>query len=1830
MIRNLFQLFFLLISFQFFGQVYPVQITPIFNTPYSSRVSDYATSMDVKMQLLINPSDISITNRQVRLKMYLQGNNINAQSTDYVSGINPIYINGGELLTLTNLDIAALFRLENLQGISPAQYANALPEGMYNVCFEMYDYLTNQRISQKSCAYLYLMLNDPPLLNTPAKNESIAESDFPNILFTWTPRQLNATNVSYQFEIKEILDPTIDTQIGFLTSPTLYEETLYSTALLYDISKPNLIAGKRYAWRVRAMSTSGLSLNNVFKNEGYSEIFHFTYASHCPAPTFILSEALSARSVRISWLGDNSHTKYHIQYKKANVSGAEWFEVYTLNTQTTLSDLEAGVTYEFRVGGSCEPAVLGTTASFTYSGINQFSMPAAGTTNATFTCGLNPAVAIANQTPINNLIVSETFTAGDFPVKILELSGNNPYTGKGYIIVPYLADTKIAVIFNNITINTNYQLINGIVETSYNPDAPNIIDLEDLTGGNNGEIVTQTVPFEITSVTINPNGDIIVSGPNGEQITIPGGSNTVITGTTATGGTGAVYNVDSQGNVTGPFTPAPGGATTPQNTDGVSASGLTTEFTAQGITVTFEPTTTTKYSWDVVPDTAPSYIKDKYAKVGSAYLPYKAVVNGQSDVLKAKFTLTDTSIVLDSIVFKTQHGILIDKVKQGNDYILTLKGTKTYAEEEVQAVIKQGDKYKVAGAFKLVHLSEKLVTITLVPLNSTNSIPATAITNLEAVYAKVGVKLTVKTAPVLTYDGGGDNKITTSDSDIFDYYTDEEKAINAQLKALPNYDPKTYYLIYSNLPSDKGIEGFMALGGQFGYVFPNASNKTAAHELAHGVFALQHPFSTDGDKGKTPFLMDYGTGTELWHNDWAQINNPALKYYGFQSSGDGEQISDKLLANRFIESLKVFSIYKGEPSYNVNQNDITGSDSFYDEKTKKYIKEAYLNEVIVHATKFSPTEIKQESITTTDNDNLKLYVKIDSSNSSYSGVQLIDELISNQFTSLDGTEKRFFFQYEGTISEEDKTKLKSNILATPTAKGILINMPVSSYTIFKNGILDFHSNFNRKNNWLNILSTAIKNKDIDNLKKYPASALLLVDVESRKLLFDEFTKEYINKTFMLSDLDEEIIYVTLLNSLITDQDAQQNSKLLNDVFNNADNIYSSIDDIDIKLSLRKNIRRLVSKADNNVVFDNFKKLVCCNNLMRNLFADFLLGIDKKQDIALKTSVLNYLNNSGKFIADVFSKTKIKDDDFIKSINILYKWSCEIYNDNYLTISSLSNQQIPLSTPVVENTSINNSVNRFFQTDNLSIYYTGVTNISSNGKNFDFYDAINSQTITTTVNDCVVVTRISDTNNNNNEYVYNNNYKIGKPFSDFINLKFEDDFNNFDFKKNDVVTVPLIYANYIQYLIDEQKSDATFRCALGGLVLVTAPFTGGGSVVVYGSMFFGAGNMVIALNENSIKGLEGGEECINAFDTAELLFSVGVIGKTIGAGNLSNYTFDATKFKNYIQDSYNYVKLQNISTKLKSLEKLFYKFGNKITNFDAKKLKEILLNVDLAKSCKNFKTYVKNTTVATIFRANLEYEIGSLKYLDELNKEGLFFSTINGTKVTTVTNSFTILAKADDVYINVNGLVSKKNLTFYTNAEGKLFYLVEEVVSGAGRHPNWVEVLDVTQKVEGLTPHVLKVETNVSGAFIPKSKTIGITTFNMEGFKGCHTENALKDYVQANGGAYIVKNKSVGVGGVYEGQPVIYLNNKEYVKINGQFVEYEVGKLGGTSSFFPENWTNVKIKEEVEFAIANNHGKVNPDDLNDNLHFGYSKDGSVEIQFYYNSDGSIGSYFPKKR
>ena len=86
-------------------------------------------------------------------------------------------------------------------------------------------------------------------------------------------------------------------------------------------------------------------------------------------------------------------------------------------------------------------------------------------------------------------------------------------------------------------------------------------------------------------------------------------------------------------------------------------------------------------------------------------------------------------------------------------------------------------------------------------------------------------------------------------------------------------------------------------------------------------------------------------------------------------------------------------------------------------------------------------------------------------------------------------------------------------------------------------------------------------------------------------------------------------------------------------------------------------------------------------------------------------------------------------------------------------------------------------------------------------------------------------------------------------------------------------------------------------------------------------------------------------------------------------------------------------------------------------------------------------------------------------------------------------------------------------------------------------------------------------------------------------------------------------------------------NTVIIKTDG--TEIIKGNNQGISSFFPKNWNKNRILDEVEYTIVNNHGR-DLTSTNPNEYFGFSRDGKVEIHFYNNPDGTIGSYFPKKR
>ena len=881
------------------AQIYPVQVTPQLIPPYSLKLSDYQTTSSEKLFVNVLLTDTQELGRQVRLKMYIEGQGLNIQTLDFVAGASPLFLDGGINQRLSNLDLRAYFNLNNLLGLSPQQYNQALPDGRYNFCFEAYDFLSGQRLSRKSCFPVYLILNDPPILNIPNRGDLVTAQNPQNIIFNWTPRHLNATGVQYEFTLKELWDTGIDPQAAFLSSPPLFQTTTFATTLLHGPADIQLLEGKTYGWQVRALVSDGISETSVFRNNGHSEIYHFRYEGNCDPPSFVFSEAQNSQTVQITWQYSD-HLRYEIQYRKKGYGDEDWFSAYAYNQQTTIHNLEAGTTYEFRVGGECTPQ-----GGFAFSEMNEFTTPTEEET-AYYNCGVMPEMDISNQNPLQNIGVNEVFTAGDFPVTVKEVTNSGGvYSGWGFITVPYLADTKIRVEFNDIHINTDFQLIQGVVETSYDADWEGIGDIDDLIDdifGDDGEIDTfDASEIDIADIEVDENGNILLIDENGNEIPIEVDTPVIITDEN-----GDQWQVDEDGNVSALGEEAEGGSPNSDNTNGVANNGDVTQISSSDVSVLFAPSGF--YSTDQlrqnITDTS---FTNKYESIpqangGNYDVLYKAVSNApqSTDQLIATATLTNGKTT-DDIVFKTKQGTKVPATWSGNSATLTLEKQFDFAKEEILATVKPADStanYDIAGKVNIWHLAQQQVNVTLVPVGN-GAVSTNIADEINAIYNPAGVQFNITIAPTMSIDQSiwdvenANGKLDIGDSNTLANYTLEERAIYNYYKTQATLQDQMYYIFVLGTDitiTDSATQGFMPLKRQYGFVFnPTNKSRTIAHELGHGIFGLEHPFTEYTiPQSTSDLLMDYGTGMVFTHMDWQKIHAPGLQLYIFQGDEDGE------------------------------------------------------------------------------------------------------------------------------------------------------------------------------------------------------------------------------------------------------------------------------------------------------------------------------------------------------------------------------------------------------------------------------------------------------------------------------------------------------------------------------------------------------------------------------------------------------------------------------------------------------------------------------------------------------------------------------------------------------------------------------------------------------------------------------------------------------------------------------------------------------------------------------------------------------------------------------
>ena len=199
----------------------------------------------------------------------------------------------------------------------------------------------------------------------------------------------------------------------------------------------------------------------------------------------MLTAMTESTSVQLRWSAQammpNQEYPYKVMYRE---KGKTWKSQKVSMPYAKLTNLKRGRTYIYKVGVACgletaySSSVFGE-ESYMYSTEQEFTTTEQIDEKSQVQCGVKPEIRIKNTNPLqDNLYPNTTFTAGDFPVTVLNATGNNGvYSGEGYVKVPYLQDTKIRVVFNGIKLNTERQLIEGKLVTTYDETERNVVEV---------------------------------------------------------------------------------------------------------------------------------------------------------------------------------------------------------------------------------------------------------------------------------------------------------------------------------------------------------------------------------------------------------------------------------------------------------------------------------------------------------------------------------------------------------------------------------------------------------------------------------------------------------------------------------------------------------------------------------------------------------------------------------------------------------------------------------------------------------------------------------------------------------------------------------------------------------------------------------------------------------------------------------------------------------------------------------------------------------------------------------------------------------------------------------------------------------------------------------------------------------------------------------------------------------------------------------------------------------------------------------------------------------
>ncbi|MBK6952873.1 MAG: fibronectin type III domain-containing protein [Crocinitomicaceae bacterium] len=822
------------------------------------------------MKIFLTLTDFTVPSYQVKLRFTLTGNGYSI-TTSSLLNLPTTTLSPGSPVEISGSDLAPYLSSQNLlfSGIDVADYEirKVLPEGPCQICVEVIDFSNpNQAVlSNPACTQVWFSLNDPPLLNTPFCGTQITPTDPQQLIFSWTPLHMNSMHSSgtqYVFELFEIRPDGADPNQVVNSSLPIFMQVTDQTFINYGITEPQLQTGMSYVWRVRAQDIQG---RDFFRNNGYSSVCTFTYGniaeSLADGITLTLNTAgTGTRKGDAWWNASSTFTSYKVEVRKTGNPDYEWFPYNATNGELKIYQLEPETQYECRVKG-----LIGTEYESEWSNISVFTTQPL----TDYACGstTTPPGEI-NFTPLTNAIAGLTFEIGQFELFVTDIEPLDPilqpghYRGTGKIAVGF-AIINIRVSFDDILVDDNLMVRSGKVEA--------------ITEGMDAWLAGTTEPDYYVDGTITDfewvDSTSLTVWVDGVPQTFNFADHDPLV---IQDEDGMIYTFHSDGTYTV-----------------ISILVYSTDVLAG----------TADYRIDFSPDPNQIYGFDKkeYAAWLSDYevirlldstnyfVSYKSLAPDQTDYVIANIR-SENPLSNVTFVAQTSTGTTNLASEQINDstYRVTLAGMSSsfyvYAEDDGNRIGKLW--------VKVLPAIEK--EIVFVPVNGASlSQIAQVETELNAIYKQANVSFDVTTKSNYqssTWDLNADGKLQTGDVDLMSHYSEEMRLLRDEYFASDTgYNKNAYYIfiIPQFLQADLG--GYMVRGKGVGFLKNGETPRTAAHELAHGIFALEHTFPAI-EEGSTENLLDYSNGTHLAQKQWYDIHNPLPAFSFLDDEESGESV----------------------------------------------------------------------------------------------------------------------------------------------------------------------------------------------------------------------------------------------------------------------------------------------------------------------------------------------------------------------------------------------------------------------------------------------------------------------------------------------------------------------------------------------------------------------------------------------------------------------------------------------------------------------------------------------------------------------------------------------------------------------------------------------------------------------------------------------------------------------------------------------------------------------------------------------------------------------------